>query len=58
MTSVHNVYKNRIIPKGSCEVYTGSACETFLKGKNVYIDPDMSQEETEKLVISALTVLG
>ena len=24
----------------------------------MYIDPDMSQEETEKLVINALTVLG
>lgn len=46
------------IPKGTCEVYTGSACDQYLKERKVFIDPDMNQEQIEKLVIQSLTVLG
>lgn len=44
--------------RGKCEAYTGNACSKYIGNRKVYVDAFQNQEEMEKQITSALTLIG
>ena len=45
------------IPKGKCEIYRGTSCGSLLEGKEIYVDPFMSQAQMEQQISFAFSYI-